>query len=348
MAAKADYYEVLKVSRDADAVEIKRAYRSLAMQYHPDRNPGDAEAEERFKECAEAYQVLADADKRRLYDAYGHAGLQGEGGGSAGFEDIFSQFGDIFGDIFGGGGRGRRQAARGADLRYDLELSFEEAAFGVKREITFHRREQCEVCKGTGAEEGSKPERCTTCQGEGRVTRQQGFFMVQTSCPVCRGAGHTIKHRCKPCGGQGLATVERTVSVTIPPGVDTGVRLRVSGEGEAARQGGARGDLYVFVQVAAHEAFQRDGADVYSELKMSMSQAALGDEVEIATIHGPEKVKIPAGTQPGSVVRLRRKGVARLNGSGFGDHYLTLVLHVPEKLSREQKKLLAQLREEGL
>jgi molecular chaperone DnaJ len=348
MAAKADYYEVLQVTREADGAEIKRAYRTMAMQYHPDRNPGDTEAENRFKECAEAYQVLSDAEKRQIYDAYGHDGLSAKGGASSGdFQDIFTQFGDMFGDIFGGGG-GRKRSSRGADLRYDLELSFEEAAFGVKREITFHRRETCEICNGSGAEEGSEPETCRTCEGQGRVTRQQGFFLVQTTCPVCRGAGRTISRRCKPCAGQGLSAVERTVSVTIPPGVDTGIRLRVSGEGEGAKGGAGRGDLYVFVRVQPHESFQRDGADVYSELKMSMTQAALGDEVTIQTIHGEEKVKIPAGTQPGSVVRLRRKGVARLSDSGFGDHYLTLVLQVPEKLSKKQKQLLADLREEGL
>jgi molecular chaperone DnaJ len=348
MSAKADYYEVLKVSRTADGAEIKKAYRALAMQYHPDRNPGDTEAEERFKECAEAYQVLSDGEKRQIYDAYGHDGLSARGAsGSQDFQDIFSQFGDMFGDIFGGGGGGRRRT-RGADLRYNLELSFEEAAFGVTREITFHRREQCDVCKGTGAEAGTQPEACRTCEGEGRVTRQQGFFLVQTTCPVCRGAGRTPGKRCKPCAGEGLAPVERKVSVTIPPGVDTGVRLRVSGEGEGSKEGSARGDLYVFIQVRPHEQFQRDGADVYSELKMSMTQAALGDEVEIQTVQGSERVKIPAGTQPGSVVRLRRKGVARLNEGGFGDHYLTLVLAVPEKLTKEQKRLLAALRDEGL
>ncbi|MGM0577071.1 MAG: molecular chaperone DnaJ [Myxococcota bacterium] len=349
MSAKVDYYEALGVSRDADAREVKRAYRKMALKYHPDRNHGDTEAEERFKECSEAYQVLSDPDKRRIYDQFGHEGLSGSGYGgfTGGFEDIFSQFGDIFGDIFGGGGA-RRRARRGADMRYDLELDFEEAAFGTKKDLSFRRREICDTCEGSGAKPGTSPTTCSGCQGSGRVTRQQGFFMVQTTCPVCRGDGRIIESRCEGCGGQGMAAVERDVSVSIPPGVDDGVRMRVGGEGEPAPGGAARGDLYVFIHVRPHDVFQRDGADVYMDLDMSYTQAALGDEVTVPTLHGDETVKIPSGTQPGSVLRLRGKGIPRLRGRGKGDQFVTLNLQVPEKLSRSQKKLVKELRSEGL
>lgn len=346
MSAKADYYEVLGVSRDVDAAELKRAYRKLAMRYHPDRNQGDAEAEERFKQAAEAYQVLSDADKRRIYDQYGHEGLSGAGG-AGGFDDIFGQFSDIFGDIFGGfGGGGRQRARRGADLRYDLELSFEEAAFGLKREIVFPRSESCVTCKGSGAKAGTSPKVCSSCQGTGRVSRQQGFFMVQTTCPVCRGSGRIIVDHCADCSGEGVQRVERKVTVTIPPGVDTGNRLRVSGEGEGGPSG--RGDLYVFIQVAAHEHFQRDGADVYSEIEIPISHALLGAEISIATIHGEESFDVPRGTRSGTVVRLRGHGIEKLGRRGQGDHFVQVNLAVPKTLSKSQQKLIEQLREEGL
>lgn len=352
---KADYYEVLEVPRDADGATIKRAFRKAAIRFHPDKNPGDKAAEEKFKLASEAYEVLSDPDKRKTYDTYGHAGLDRQGfhGFSGGFEDIFGHFSDIFGDLFGGGGgggRGRR-AARGADLRYDLQISFQEAAFGVSREITFPRRERCDTCAGSGAKPGTQPQACGTCRGSGRVARQQGFFVVQTTCPVCRGAGRIISERCEDCGGEGMVEEERTVNVTIPAGVDTGVRLRLSGEGEGASGGGARGDLYVFVQVEPHESFQRDGADLYSDVEIPFSLAALGGEVEAETIHGPAAVRVPAGTQPGSVVRLRGKGLPRLqrgHQGSRGDHYVTLKVLVPSKLDRKQKKLLRELSEHGL
>ena len=346
MSTKPDYYDVLGVSRDVDAANLKRAYRKLAMKYHPDRNQGDAEAEERFKQAAEAYQVLSDDDKRRIYDRHGHEGLSGAGG-VGGFEDIFGQFSDIFGDIFGGfGGGGRQRARRGADLRYDLELSFEEAAFGLKREIVFPRHEACDPCGGSGAAPGTSPKICGSCQGTGRVSRQQGFFMVQTTCPVCRGAGRMVVDHCGECRGEGVQTVERRVTVTIPPGVDTGNRLRVSGEGEG--NAGGRGDLYVFVRVAPHEAFQREGSDVYSELEISISDALLGATIAAATIHGEERFDVPAGTRSGTVVRLRGRGIERLGRGGTGDHFVQVNLAIPKTLNKAQQALIEQLRDAGL
>lgn len=347
MRTKACYYDVLSVDRDSDAAELKRAYRKLALQLHPDRNPGDEEAEDRFKEASEAYQVLSDPEKRRAYDTYGHEGVSGQGfGGPSSFHDIFSQFGDIFGDIFGGGGpRGPR---RGADLRYAVELDFEQAAFGLDREITFARREDCDTCEGSGARPGTSPIPCGTCQGQGKVTRQQGFFMVQTTCPVCRGAGHVITDRCDDCGGAGVAAVERTVNVHIPAGVDDGMRLRVSGEGEAAGPGTVRGDLYVVVHVADHAHFQRDGSDVHLERVISLTQAALGDSVLVDTLHGDAEITIPPGTQPGTVARLRDKGIPRLDRPGRGDQYVVLRVAVPEELDDGQRRLLEQLRDAGL
>lgn len=347
MSAQRDYYEILGVSQSCSERELKRAYRKLALQYHPDRNDS-AEAEERFKEVSEAYNVLSDPEKRRAYDMYGHAGLQGGGpaGGGGGFDDIFSHFNDIFGDIFGG--RARRGPARGAHLRYDLELDFEEAAFGGSREITFERHEVCDICEGSGARRGTEPDVCGNCQGMGRVSRQQGFFMVQTTCSVCRGSGRIVSDPCTHCEGHGVREVERTVTVQIPAGVEDGVRLRVSGEGETGGPGTVRGDLYVFLHVRPHELFDRDGPDVYAEQPVSFSQAALGDEVTVPTLHGEESVRIPAGTQPGTVIRLKRKGMPRLNGRGHGDHYVTVNLEVPESLEASQQTLVEQLREEGL
>lgn len=348
MSDKADYYELLGVDRDADAATLKRAYRKLAMKYHPDRNPGDEEAEDLFKQCAEAYQVLNDPKQRRVYDQYGHAGLSGQGfGATGGFEDIFSQFGDIFGDIFGGGG-GRGRSRRGSDLRYDIGISFEEAAFGVKKEISFPRAEICGVCEGDGAAPGSSPSTCGTCEGAGRVTRQQGFFMVQTTCPVCRGAGRLIKDKCEGCSGAGVEEVERTLTVTIPAGVDHGVRLRVTGEGESGGSGTARGDLYVFIVVEEHEIFQRDGADVYLRTEIPFSQAALGGELSVPTLHGDRAVDVPPGTQSGTVIRLRGAGIERLNGRNRGHQYVEVRVVVPEELSGDQEALLKRLREEGL
>ena len=349
MNDKPCYYDVLGVQRDSDGPEIKRAYRALAMANHPDRNPDDAKAEERFKEASEAYQVLSDSEKRRIYDAYGHEGLSGQGFGGSSFEDIFSQFGDIFGDIFGGGGGGRRRGPRrGADLRYDVELTFEEAAFGLTREIVFQRDEPCERCDGDGAEPGTSAASCGTCQGQGRVTRQQGFFMVQTTCPVCRGQGRVITERCTGCHGGGTTAIERVVDVTIPPGVDSGMRLRVAGEGEGSAAGGTRGDLYVVIHAADHDTFQRDGADVHAVAPITLSEAALGVELTVATVHGDEEISVPPGTQPDTVLRLRRRGIQRVNGGGKGDHYVSLAVDVPTELDARQRDLLESLRDAGL
>jgi molecular chaperone DnaJ len=342
------YYEVLGVTRDSDPAEIKKAFRKAAIQYHPDKNPGDSVAEEKFKEASEAYQVLSDAERRRVYDQYGHAGLDSQlGSGFAGFEDIFSHFGDILGDLFGNRNGRARGPQRGADLRYDLELSFEEAAFGCPKQVQYQRHEPCSRCSASGAEPGTSATTCGTCRGAGRVTRQQGFFMVQTTCPVCKGRGKTIEKRCKTCHGEGMAVVDKTVSVSIPAGVDDGVRMRVTGEGESGPQG-HRGDLYVFIQVRPHAVFRREGADIHSAILISLSQAALGDEIEVATVHGAERVPVPPGTQHGTALRLKRKGLSRLNGHGQGDHFVTLQVQVPVKLDKDQRKALQALREAGL
>ncbi len=353
MTAKRDYYEVLGVDKDADANAIKRAYRSKAMQYHPDRNPDDAAAEELFKEASEAYGVLIDDEKRQTYDRFGHDGLNGQAvsGFSGGFEDIFSHFGDILGDIFGGrggqfGGRPRRR--RGADLRVELTVSFEEAFTGTKQDVTFDRHDVCGACSGSGAKPGTRPEHCGACNGSGRVARQQGFFMVQTTCPVCRGAGTVIQERCEDCAGEGVHRVQRTLSVKIPAGIDDGMRLRVGGEGETGGPGGERGDLHIYVRVEPHEEFQRDGEHVHLAREISFTQAALGADIEVDTLHGRQPVSIPPGTQSGTVVRLRNRGFPRIQGIGHGDHFVTLSVAIPEDLSSEQTQALKRLRELGL
>lgn len=343
-ATKRDHYDVLGVPRDADDKAIKAAYRKLAQKYHPDRNPGDVEAENRFKEAAESYAVLSDADKRARYDRFGHQGV--EGIGAPGFDPtIFGDFSDILGGIFGFSDLGGRSGAGpmpGADLRYDLELTFEEAAFGHATTLKFPRLEACGACKGTGGEDGAQPETCTGCNGRGQVRYQQGFLTVARTCPRCGGAGRVVKHPCHACHGEGRVEVERTVEVKIPAGVDTGSRLRLTGEGEQGRRGGRRGDLYVVLHVAAHERFERDGADVWSELELTYAQAVLGAEVDVETLHGEVALDIPPGTQPGKEFRLRGKGMPRLGGSGKGDHRVRTVIAVPDPkhLSAEQIELL--------
>ena len=345
--SKADYYDTLGVSRDVDEAELKRAYRKLAVKYHPDRNPDDPAAEERFKECSEAYQVLSDPERRQTYDRYGHEGLSGGGfQGFSGFDDIFSSFGDVFSDLFGGGG-GRRQS-RGADLRYDVELSFREAVFGTKKDLVFQRLEGCDPCEGSGVKPGTKPKTCDSCGGTGRITRQQGFFMVQTPCPVCSGAGYKVDAYCEDCGGDGAVRVDRELSVTIPPGVDSGSRMRVTGEGNAPQGRGQRGDLYLFIHAGEHEEFQRDGADIHSNHPLTFSEATLGCKVQVDTVHGSEDVKIPPGTQPGTVVRLKRKGVQHVNRRGSGDHFVTLRVTVPDRLSKEQQAAVKALGDLGM
>ncbi|MBU2490709.1 MAG: molecular chaperone DnaJ [Proteobacteria bacterium] len=346
MGTKRCYYEILGVERTSADGEIKAAYRKMALQCHPDRNPGDPEAEELFKEAAEAYEVLRDAEKRQLYDRYGHEGLQNSGfSGFRGFEDIFSNFGDIFGDLFGGTGRrrgGGAQVQRGADLRYDLVLEFLEAAFGVEKEIELKKRETCSSCEGSGCEPGTKPENCRFCGGTGQVSRTEGFFTMRTTCPYCRGAGKSIPSPCPECRGAGLVQVKKTVSVRIPPGVDSGSRLRLTGEGEGGPSGGPPGDLYVFLRVKPHEFFVRDGDNVVCQVPVSFVQAALGDEIHVPTLSGSMAVKIKKGTQPGDIYTLPHEGIPSLRGNGRGDQVIQVLVKTPTGLSKKQEELLRE------
>ncbi len=345
---KRDYYEVLGVTRTADGNEIKKSYRRLAMEHHPDRNPGSKEAEERFKEAAEAYEVLSDADKRAAYDRYGHEGLRQRGfEGFHGVDDIFSHFSDLFGDLFGGGGRGRGGHPRGHDVRVDAHLTFAEAVTGVAKQLDVVRHVACVTCSGSGAKPGSGPERCTTCNGRGQVLHQQGFFMIGTTCPACRGEGAIIREKCKDCRGQGVTEKAETLTVNIPAGVDEGQRLRLAGKGEAAPRGGVPGNLYVDIHVAEDARFKRDGADVYTLKPVTFATAALGGSVEIPTLDegatGSTTIEIGAGTQPGTVVVRRGQGFPRLDGYGRGDHLVEITIEVPRKLTERQRELLAEL-----
>ena len=349
--SKRDYYEVLGVERTASDGEIKSAYRKLALKFHPDRNPGDHTAEEHFKEAAEAYSVLADADKRHLYDRYGHAGLGGAATGGfdpnvfTGFEDILGGLGDIFGfgDAFGGAGGRRRGPQRGADLRYDLEITFDEAAKGTETSVQIPRQESCETCAGTGAAAGSKPVTCPQCQGRGQLRYQQGFFTVARTCGQCRGTGSVIAKPCQTCRGSGRVQKERKLTVRVPAGIATGQRLRLTGEGEAGAPGGAAGDLYVVIHVQEHPFFQRDGNDLYCEIPLNFPTVALGGEIRIPTLEGEESLKIPEGTESGQPFRLRGRGMPDVTGRGRGDLFVTIKVITPKKLTREQKKLLEQL-----
>jgi molecular chaperone DnaJ len=341
--AKRDYYQILDVARDASEADIKKAYRRLAMKLHPDRNPDDKAAEEQFKEAKEAYEVLSDAGKRATYDQYGHAGLdqqRGGGGGhpGEGFGDIF---GDVFGDIFGGARRGgRSQVFRGADLRYELELDLNQAVFGAAIEIDVPKLCECETCKGSGAAKGSNPIQCDTCHGTGQVRVSQGFFQLQQACPRCRGSGKIVKNPCDTCLGQGRVRRSKKLSVKIPAGVDTGDRIRLSGEGEAGRNGGPAGDLYVEVHVRAHEIFERDGEHLSCEVPVSFVTATLGGTVIVPTLEGQVSLKIPAESQSGRVFRLRDKGVKPVRGGARGDLFCKVMVETPVKLSSEQKDLL--------
>ncbi len=344
-SGKRDYYEVLGVSRNATPEEIKKSYRKLAMQYHPDRNPGDKEAEEKFKEAAEAYEVLRDQEKRSLYDRFGHEGLRGAGfSGFRGFEDIFSSFGDIFEDFFGFGTRSRRRHGpqRGADLRYDLEISFLEAALGTEKEIEIAKGVRCEVCRGSRAKPGTAPVTCPTCQGRGQVTRTQGFFSVSTTCPHCRGEGIMIAEPCPECQGRGVILKQKKISLKIPAGVDTGSRLRLSGEGEEGVGGGPPGDLYVILSVQPHEFFRREGNDLICQIPLSFPQAALGAELDIPTLNGSRRLTIPPETQSGEVFVLRGEGIKDLRGYGRGDLHVEVVVKTPTDLTAEQKELLRE------
>ena len=345
MAAKRDYYEVLGVDRNASDSELKKAYRKLALKFHPDRNPGDRAAEEQFKEAAEAYDVLRDANKRQIYDQYGHQGLEGSGfSGFGGFEDIFSSFGDIFEDFFGfgGGRRSRSRVHRGSDLRYDMQLTFMEAVFGTEKKIDVEKAESCVDCEGSGAAPGTGVETCPQCGGSGQIGRSQGFFTVRTTCTQCRGQGQVIANPCSTCRGQGKVLARKKVSVRIPAGVDNGSRLRLTGEGEAGAYGGPHGDLYVFIHAENHEFFKRDDTNVLCQIPVSFVQAALGDTVSIPTLQGETELQIPKGTQPGDVFRVRGEGIPSLRNGHRGDQIVQINVKTPTNLNKKQVALLKE------
>lgn len=341
--SKRDYYEVLGVEKGVSDADLKKAYRRVAMKHHPDRNPGDEGAEEKFKEANEAYEILSDPDKRAAYDRFGHAGVEqgAGGGGGASFSDIF---GDVFGDIFGGG-RARSGPQRGSDLRYTLELDLEEAVKGTTVQIKVPTLVHCHECNGSGAAKGSTPISCTTCGGVGQVRMQQGFFSVQQTCPSCRGNGKTISDPCRKCHGQGRFEEQKTLSVKVPPGVDNGDRIRLAGEGESGPNGGPNGDLYVQIATREHPIFERDGKHLYCEVPISIVDAALGGELEVPTLEGRVKLKIPTETQTGKLFRLRGKGVAPVRGGSTGDLLCRVVVETPVNLTGKQKDLLRQFQE---
>jgi molecular chaperone DnaJ len=352
--AKKDYYEVLGVGRESGDQEIKAAYREMAKRFHPDRNPDDPAAEEKFKEASEAYSVLSDSQKRSAYDRFGHAGVQGAGGGPQFNPEAFADFSDIlgdffgFGDLFGGGGSrrgGRTRGQRGDDVRYDLEISFEDAMFGMSAEIQVPRMERCERCKGGGSEPGSGPSQCPTCHGRGQIIYQQSFLSIRRTCTTCNGSGQIIRNPCAECHGHGYRQAQRKLKVHIPAGVDDGNRLRLSGEGQPGTQGEQPGDLYVFLKVKEHAFFERQGNDLHCTIPLNVAQAALGCEIDVPGIEGSQKLKIPEGTQGGAQFKLRHRGAPILNTNGRGDLYVHVDVKVPAKLTREQRKILEQLRE---
>jgi molecular chaperone DnaJ len=346
--AKADYYEILGVSRSADEKELKVAFRKLAMVHHPDKNPGNADAERKFKELNEAYEMLKDPQKRAAYDRYGHAafehgGMGGGGGAAGGFSDIFE---DIFGEMMGGGRQRQRSSngrERGADLRYNMEISLEEAFAGKTAQIRVPTSITCDVCSGSGAKPGTQPKTCSTCQGSGRVRAAQGFFSIERTCPTCHGRGQIIPDPCTKCQGQGRVTEERSLSVNIPAGIEDGTRIRLQGEGEAGTRGGPAGDLYMFLSVKPHEFFQRDGADLYCAVPISMTTAALGGTIDVATLDGTKsRVTVPEGTQAGKQFRLKAKGMPVLRSAQVGDLYIQVQIETPQKLNKRQRELLQE------
>ncbi len=343
---KKDYYEILNVDRTASDEEIKKSYRAIAMQCHPDRNPGNKKAEEKFKEAAEAYEVLSDKEKREIYDHYGHEGLNSTGfRGFSGFDDIFSHFSNIFDDAFGYGnmrGHSRSSAIAGADLRYDLGISFLDAAFGLTTTIDLDKLATCHQCDGTGAAPGSSPETCRTCKGRGQVIQSSGFFTISSTCPHCNGYGKVISKPCDHCRGAGKEKVSKKVQLKVPAGVETGSRLRLRGEGESGSKGGPDGDLYVFIHVEEHEYFSRVGNDIICRVPISFVHAALGGTIDVPTLHGTEKLKIPRGTQNGKTFRLKGKGIAHIRGFGRGDQIIEVLVQVPTNLSKKQEELLME------
>lgn len=342
---KKDYYEILEVARNAEVVEIKKAYRRLALQFHPDKNPGNRDAEEKFKEASEAYEVLSSPDKRQIYDQFGHQGLQGTGfHGFSGVEDIFESFGDVFEDFFNMGSRRSRRtrAQKGADLRYDLEIDFMDACFGSSKQIHVVKAVSCATCKGSGAKKGTGPSTCSHCQGTGQVRHSQGFFTISTTCPACGGAGATINDPCTECRGHGLVRETKKLEVKIPAGVDTGIRLMIHGEGEVGERGGPAGDLYVLIHVRAHDFFVREGDDIGGLIPVSMTQASLGAKISVPTLKGEEEVEIPKGLQSGEHVVLKGKGVPNLRSGRPGDQVMTVIVKTPTHLTAAQEELLRE------
>jgi len=347
--SKSDYYDILGLDKAATAVQIKSAYRKLALKYHPDRNPNDAIAEEKFKQCSEAYSVLSDSKARKAYDRFGHASSLDErnyGQSSPGFGDIFGGFGDVFENIFNRRPRNRAKS-RGANLQCVTRVKFEEAAFGCHKPIVFSRRGECYDCHGTGARPGTKPIVCTLCNGAGNVRRHQGVFMVQMTCQMCQGQGRVLESPCSVCRGAGIKLEERTLNVSVPPGVNQGNKIKITGEGDAS-PGGVRGDLYVCIEVDPHDFFKRDGSNTYSTIDIKFSEVALGSQIDIKTLHGNETISLPMGTQSGSIFRLKGKGIVKLNQKGAGDHYVTINVGVPQKLNDNQKEAVQALAKCGL
>lgn len=348
-----DYYEILSVERSASEGEIKKAYRKLALKFHPDQNPGDKEAEDKFKEAASAYEVLSNADKRSRYDQFGHAGVNGQGGfgGAGGFQDIndiFGAFGDIFGDFFGGGGTSRRgrqrnQPRRGSDLRYVLEIELKDVLNGLDKEITFDVEKSCETCDGSGAKAGSSPITCQQCGGAGQVVRQQGFFSMSTACPGCRGEGTIIKDKCTDCSGEGRKRVQKKIMVNVPAGIASGNQLRLTAEGDFGFKGGPAGDLYIEVVVKDHPEFQRQGQDLFSEIKIGYLQALLGAEVQVETLEGKKTLKVPKGAQPLQVLSLSNEGLPSLRSTRRGEIHYQLKIEIPKKLAKKEEKLLREI-----